>query len=74
MNAQGRDDGLFEVDLKLSVKAASGDQPMFHVELLYGGLFQIGGVAEKDIEPMLLIECPRYLFPFARQIIATRHH
>ena len=71
MNAQGRADGLFEIDLKLSVKAASNEQPMFQIELLYGGLFQIGGVEEKDIEKMLLIECPRYLFPFARQIIAT---
>ena len=71
MNAQGRADGLFEVDLKLSVKATSNDNAMFQIELVYGGLFQIGGVEEKAIEPMLLIECPRYLFPFARQIIAS---
>ena len=71
MNAQGRADGLFEVDLKLSVKATSNDSAMFQIELVYGGLFQIGGVEEKNIEQMLLIECPRYLFPFARQIIAS---
>ena len=71
MNAQGRADGLFEVDLKLSVKATSNDSAMFQIELVYGGLFQIGGVEEKAIEPMLLVECPRYLFPFARQIIAS---
>ncbi len=70
MNAQGRPDGLFEVELKLSVKASSDAGVVFNVELLYGGLFQLSGVAEKDIEPMLLVECPRYLFPFARQIIA----
>jgi preprotein translocase subunit SecB len=40
------------------------------VELLYGGVFQIGGVGPEDMEPVLLIECPRYLFPFARRIIA----
>ena len=34
------------------------------------GLFALTGVAPQDIEPMLLIECPRYLFPFARQVIA----
>ena len=34
------------------------------------GLFALHGVAEQDIEPLLLIECPRYLFPFAREIIA----
>ena len=71
MNAQGRADGLFEVDLKLSVTAASPDATLFQVELVYGGLFQLAGVAEKDVEPMLLVECPRYLFPFARQIISA---
>jgi preprotein translocase subunit SecB len=70
MNASGRPDGLFEVELKLSVRASSENQPVFHIELLYGGLFQLTGVAERDIEPLLLVECPRYLFPFAREVIA----
>jgi len=70
LNALGRPDGLFEVDVKLSIKATTEAMSVFQVELVYGGLFQIAGVAEKDIEPMLLIECPRYLFPFAREIIA----
>ena len=70
MNARGREDGLFEVDLKLSAKANRSDGPLFVVELLYGGLFQITGVAPDDMEPVLLIECPRYLFPFARRVIA----
>jgi preprotein translocase subunit SecB len=43
---------------------------VFVVELLYGGVFQITGVDAEDMEPVLLIECPRYLFPFARRIIA----
>jgi len=71
LNAQGRPDGLFEVDIKLSVKASADTGAVFHVELVYGGLFQLTNVAPADIEPMLLIECPRYLFPFARQIIAS---
>ena len=70
MNARGRDDGLFEVELKLSARATREDGPLFVVELLYGGVFQITGVGAEDIEPVLLIECPRYLFPFARRIIA----
>lgn len=70
MNARGRDDGFFEVDLKLSAKASREDGPVFVVELLYGGVFQIAGVTAEDMEPVLLIECPRYLFPFARKIIA----
>jgi len=67
--AQGRPDNLFEVIVKLSVKATT-DAPIFQVELEYAGLFQLNPIKEADVEPMLLIECPRYLFPFARQIIA----
>jgi len=70
MNARARDDGLYEVDIKLSAQAGRDDGTLFVVEILYGGLFQIAGVEQADIEPVLLIECPRYLFPFARRIIA----
>ena len=70
MNARGRPDGLFEVDLKLSARAVRDEQNVFHVEIVYGGLFHIAGIAEEDLEPVLLIECPRFLFPFARRIIA----
>ncbi|WP_269715123.1 protein-export chaperone SecB [Caulobacter sp. NIBR2454] len=70
MNARGRTDGLFEVDLKLSARATRGPDAVFHVEVVYGGLFQVTGVNEDDLEPVLLIECPRFLFPFARRLIA----
>ena len=70
MNARGRDDGFYEVDLKLSARASRDDGPVFHVELLYGGVFQIDGVSADNLEPVLLIECPRFLFPFARRVIA----
>ena len=70
LNAQGRPDNLFEVEMRLSVKATTDAGPVFNVELHYGGLFQLNNVAPADIEPLLLIECPRYLFPFAREIIA----
>jgi len=70
MNAKGRKDGLFEVEMRLSVKAGIAEGAMFAIELVYGGLFQIAGISEDQLEPVLLVECPRYLFPFARQIIA----
>ena len=70
MSARSRDDGLFEVDLKLSAGAHRDGDPVFHIELLYGGLFQVQGIPESDLEAVLLIECPRFLFPFARRIIA----
>jgi preprotein translocase subunit SecB len=62
--------GVFEVSLKLSAKALAGETTLFITELDYAGLFQLSNVTEKQIEPMLLIECPRLLFPFARRIIA----
>jgi preprotein translocase subunit SecB len=58
------------VDLKLTASATRENEPVFHLELVYGGLFGISGVPESDIEPVLLIECPRFLFPFARRMIA----
>lgn len=70
MNGRSREDGLYEVDLKLSATAQRENEAVFHIELLYGGLFQIQNVPEADLEPVLLIECPRFLFPFARRIIA----
>jgi preprotein translocase subunit SecB len=70
LNARGRQDGLFEVDLKLSAAALRDGATVFQLELLYGGLFQVTGVAESDLEQVLLIECPRFLFPFARRMIA----
>ena len=70
MNAKGRPDGLFEVDLKLSCRADLNGEPVFQIELLYGGLFQIQGVPAEEMETVLLIECPRFLFPVARRIIS----
>ncbi|HLI67456.1 MAG TPA: protein-export chaperone SecB [Caulobacteraceae bacterium] len=70
MAARTRQDELHEVDLKLTATAQSNNEAIFTVELLYGGLFQIGGVPADALEQVLLIECPRYLFPFARRIIA----
>jgi preprotein translocase subunit SecB len=70
LNARTRPDTLYEVDLKLTVTAKADADIVFHIELLYGGLFEIGGVPEEHLEPVLLIECPRFLFPFARRIIS----
>ena len=71
LTARGRDDNLFEVDMTLTVAAKRGEQTAFHVQLVYGGVFAIRGVPQEALEPMLLVECPRFLFPFARQIIAN---
>ncbi len=44
---------------------------MFRFELVYGGVFRLQNVPQEALNPILLIECPRLLFPFAREIIAA---
>ena len=63
-------EAVFGVDLKLSAKAKREDKVVFIAELVYTGVFQLQGLNGRDAEPLLLIECPRLLFPFARRIIA----
>jgi len=64
------DDGVFAVDLRLSAQAKRGETVVFIVELVYCGVVQVRDARQQDIEPILLIECPRLLFPFARRLIA----
>jgi preprotein translocase subunit SecB len=64
------EEGVFGVDLRLSGKAKRGEQVVFIIELTYSGVFQLQDARPQDIEPMLLIECPRLLFPFARRVVA----
>jgi preprotein translocase subunit SecB len=62
----------FEVITKFKVTSknkANGDT-LFLLELDYGGIFHIEGVADQQLHPFLLIECPRLLFPFVRRIIS----
>ncbi len=60
----------FEVELKLEVSATQGEDTVFHIELDYGGLFRVQNVPQQHLHPFIMIECPRLLFPFARQIVA----
>ncbi len=70
VNARPQSQTDFEIELKLDAKAARGEETLFIVEVTYAGIFQIRNVPQEHIHPLLLIECPRLLFPFARQIIA----
>jgi preprotein translocase subunit SecB len=63
-------DGVFGVELRLSARARRTEQVVFLVELVYAGIFQIQDARQQDLEPLLLVECPRLMFPFARRIVA----
>mgnify|MGYP003383532550 CR=1 FL=1 len=60
----------YDVNLTLSAKANFEKDVLFNVELVYGGVFRIEGFPQEHMLPLLFIECPRLLFPFARHIIA----
>jgi preprotein translocase subunit SecB len=61
----------FEVELKLDGKAEAGGSVLFAFELSYAGVFHLQGIPPESVAPLLMIECPRMLFPFAREIIAS---
>ena len=44
---------------------------LFAFDLTFAGMFRLQNVPQEHLQPLLLIECPRLLFPFAREIIAT---
>jgi preprotein translocase subunit SecB len=70
VNVQRYSDTDFEVTLSVSIDAKAKEDVMFLVELQYCGLFRLTGIPADSLEPMLLIECPRQIFPFARRIVA----
>ncbi|MGN6584350.1 MAG: protein-export chaperone SecB [Rhizobiaceae bacterium] len=70
VSANPLSDKEFDVNLTLNAKAEFGKEVLFNVELVYGGVFRIEGFPQEHLLPILFIECPRLLFPFARQIIA----
>src|SRR6185312_1766866 len=61
----------FEVTLSIEGKAENAGKVMFSFELAYAGVFRIVNVPKENLHPLVMIECPRLLFPFAREIIAT---
>ena len=61
----------YEVSLVLRAEANRNGEPAFLVEVEYAGIFQLNGVPAEAVEPVLLIECPRILFPYVRAIVST---
>ncbi len=60
-----------EVSLRLEGKAESQGLLLFGFELTYSGIFRLLNVPADSLQPTVMIECPRLLFPFAREIVAT---
>ena len=73
---------VFEVSLMIRAEAHEARGPagngqsaavpptVFVAELTYAGVFTLTGLPDNAVEPVLLVECPRILFPFARNILS----
>jgi preprotein translocase subunit SecB len=70
VNARQIAESDFEVELTLDGSAMIESETMFKFDLTYGGVFRAKNIEQKQLHPVVMIECPRLLFPFARQIIA----
>jgi preprotein translocase subunit SecB len=60
----------YEVELQLEIKALDDKSTVFAAEMLYAGIFRLENIPEEHMHALVLIECPRMIFPFARQILA----
>ena len=70
LNVAGAGEGTHEVTLKFDVSARSDNGVHFVVDLSYAGLFALRNLPDEALPPFLMIEAPRLLFPFARQVIS----
>jgi preprotein translocase subunit SecB len=71
VNATNVSENDYEVALSVEGKAEGAGKVMFRFELVYAGVFRIVNVPKENLHPLVMIECPRLLFPFAREIIAS---
>lgn len=70
VNARQLAEDDFEVSLLIEGQAGEGEGLLFKFELNYAGVFRVRGVPQEHLHQVVMIECPRLLFPFGRQIVA----
>lgn len=72
VDVQGRGLGpdQYEVELSVTARAFRDNDAIFVVEASYAGVFEIKNLPREQLEMVMLVECPRLLFPFMRQIVA----
>ncbi len=70
VNANQLGEQDYEVSLEIEAKAEHDKKVVFNVEMTYCGIFHLENIPEEAMGPVILVECPRMLFPFARRILA----
>ena len=71
VSAKNINEKLFEVCLKINAKAHADKKTLFIAELEYAGLISAEGIPDSDLHPLMMVEGPRLLFPFARASISN---
>lgn len=64
------ENNTIEISILIKAQASRAGKVVFIAELDYAGLFAIQNVGVEQIQPLMMIECPRILFPYARKILA----
>ena len=64
-------DNDYEVTLSIEGKADQSGGLLFSFDLVYAGVFRLQNIPQENLHPAVMIECPRLLFPFAREVIAS---
>jgi len=70
LDAQPRGTDQFDVALKVKVDSTVSGAPLFILELDYAGRFVIQNVPQDQLHALMMIECPRLIFPFVRRVVA----
>lgn len=70
LDAQPRGTDHYDVGLKVKVDSTVSGAPLFILELDYAGRFVIQNVPHDQMHALMMIECPRLIFPFVRRVVA----
>jgi preprotein translocase subunit SecB len=71
VNSKALSDTDFEIELTVEGKADAAGTVLFSFELIYAGIFRLTHVPKDAVQPVMMIECPRLLFPYAREIVSS---
>ena len=65
------ENGVYDVQLKVTVTAKSANKTAYIAEVVQGGIFMIVGFEEKDRQRLTGSVCPDMLYPYAREALAN---
>lgn len=74
VDSERQEESVYEVLLNIEANATSDIGVIYNVELVYGALFRLANIPENYMHPVLFIDCPTIIFPFARRVVADLTH